>query len=437
MRRSPLTASPTCLVIAPRCRQAPGRADTLTLDWHDSVSGDHGTLTEQSHHQAWLSLAERSQVTPGMLVLRADAVSHFHLAASRAIKRSEWPLLLEDLTLDDPHTLHLHMLERGRDHLELITLSSSELLAWQAWAQHQGIELAGWSVGFLALALPAEQTSATTLIDGEYRLFKGRGDPVTPGGTPSKQWLAWPHEWPTPPGWEELHWLDPTDPATDLQDPTTDLLEQTAEADTPTSQEASDALGSRAHSLRWYAHHLPPALSFHATGKQRSRPSSGLLASRPLRHFLVAAVVLVALNGVIALGAHYQESSLLAERNTDALAARFIGEPPPQREALDRLASRRQALHQLSARNQRLQALTQQVATRLENEDWQLSRLAVVNDQVTFSWRRSEPPAPVVISRARQQLLDLGEAQWSEATDELSLTLALNQPSPDAEPSAL
>jgi len=410
MRRSKPTATRAGLVIAPRCRHAPEPAETLTLDWYNAASGEHGTLTAQSHQQAWLALAEASRSTPGVLLLRADAVSHFHLAASRSIKRSEWPLLLEDLSLDDPHSLHLHMLARGREHLELIALSAAELQSWQTWSRYQGIELAGWSVGFLALPLPAEQASAATLIDGEHRLFKGRGEPVTPGGTASVQWLAWPHDWPTPPGWDERQWITPDEDAEPL----------TAAAET-------DAPDSRARSLRWYAHHLPAALPFNAAGKQRSRKSEGVLSNRPLRRFLIAAVLLVAINGVMTFVAHYQGSSLLDQRNNDALAARFIGEPPPPDEAFERLTARRQQLQQLSLRNQQVQSLTRQVTGLLEREEWQLSRLAVVNQQVTFGWQRLAPPAPVVISRARQQLGAMGEPEWSEANGELTLTLALDQ----------
>lgn len=419
MRRSKPTAIHAGLLIAPRCRQAPEPAETLTLDWYNAASGDHGTLTAQSHQQAWLALAEVSRATPGVLLLRADAVSHFHLAASRSIKRSEWPLLLEDLSLDDPHSLHLHMLERGREHLELIALSAAELQSWQAWSRYQGIELTGWSVGFLALPLPAEQACAATLVDGEHRLFKGRGNPVTPGGTAAVQWLAWPHDWPTPPGWDEHQWITHNE-----------------NAETLTATVETDAPDSRAHSLRWYAHHLPAALPFSADGKQRSRHSWGALSSRPLRRFLIVAVVLVAFNGVTILIAHYQGSSLLNQRNNAALDARFIGEPPPSDEAFERLSARRQQLQQLSLRNQRLQSLTQQATELLEREGWQLSRLAVVNQQITFGWRRPEPPAPVIISRAHQQLGAMGESEWSETSGELTLTLALNQqPLASEEPS--
>ncbi|WIX31975.1 type II secretion system protein GspL [Salinicola sp. JS01] len=213
MRRSARPArAATRLLVAPRQRLAPlidasadaeTDADTrLRVDWCLEGATPH-TLSDTSPPEAWQALTRLAASHPVTLLLAADAVSHFHLAAPRGLKRREWPLLLETVTSEAVDQLHLNPLQRGRGHLELIALPRAELAAWHAWARRLGLAPTGWSCAFLALPRPARPDQITTLDDGSHRLCLGLAAPVAPGAPEARQWLAWPRDWPLPPAWRE------------------------------------------------------------------------------------------------------------------------------------------------------------------------------------------------------------------------------------------
>lgn len=101
------------LLVAPRHRHSPGAEEKIVVDWCYRDGSAQGQLTADSPNEAWQALARHCAQTPATLLLPADAVSHFHLAAPRGLKRSEWPLLLEEVASDDAQKLHLHALQRG------------------------------------------------------------------------------------------------------------------------------------------------------------------------------------------------------------------------------------------------------------------------------------------------------------------------------------
>lgn len=395
------------IVIAPRQRHSPAAEEKIALDWCYRDGRAQGQLTPDSPAEAWQALAQRCVPTPATLLLPADAVSHFHLAAPRGLKRSEWPLLLEEMTSDDARTLHLHALQRGRGHLELVALSRDELIRWQTWAHSLALTLAGWSVAFMALDVPAQNAEAATLDDGEHRLFKGYGEPVTPAGPAAMEWLAWPRAWPAPPAWQARHWQ---------------------EAVTPDTSASAEAV--RSQSLAWVAARLPAPLPFAgASVTGRSSHSAGrltaLLPGRHARLTAAALAVLIALNGALWLATQMIERHRQAQHNQAALAMRFTGETPPA--ALARLADRRDAIDALAQRNHRLKAALRHITPLLDAHQWQLARQAVNGQQVVLGWRLPRPPAPVEITQASQRLSPIGETQWLAEQGELTLSFALDR----------
>lgn len=394
------------LLVAPRHRHSPGAEEKIVVDWCYRDGSAQGQLTADSPDEAWQALARHCAQTPATLLLPADAVSHFHLAAPRGLKRSEWPLLLEEVASDDAQKLHLHALQRGRGHLELVALSLDALHRWQTWAHSLQLNLAGWSVAFMALEMPDQDNEAATLDDGEYRLFKGYGEPITAAGIASVEWLAWPRAWPAPPAWQTRQWQAPI-----------------------THQASASIEAMRTQSLAWVAARLPAPLPFCGSSiKGRSTLRAGRLMGRlPGRHARLTAValaVMIALNSALWLASQMIEHYRQAEYNQAALAVRFTGEVPPA--ALARLADRRDAIDALARRNHRLHEALSHITPLLDERQWQLSRQAVNGQRLVLSWRSTRSPAQVEITRATQRLSPLGETQWQAAQSELTLSLALD-----------
>lgn len=411
MRLPRHTERPSRLLIAPRGRMAPTPDETITLDWC-SDNGDSATLTPQCDDSAWQVLARRCDSAEAILLLSADAVSHFHLAAPPGLKRSEWPLLLEDVTTEAVDSFHLHPLQRGRDHLELLALPAGELTAWQAWAQHRGLTLKGWSTAFLALALPDSPASASVLDDGHHHLFKGIGEPIAGGRQAAIQWLAWPREWTLPPSWRGRRMHIANGDATAAESENLALA-------------GSDAEQARRESLTWLVDQGLPALPFSPSATPR-RPLHHLLPGQRARRLGGAIAVLILLNVALWLMAELDERGRLALADEAALAARFEGTSPPNAASL--LAAREAAIDALAQRNRRLETELDRATALLEDTRWQLARLEVEGRQARLGWRYAEPPAPVVIERARQQLSALGSPQWQAGQEELLLELSLADP---------
>lgn len=406
------------VVIAPRYRHSTGADEKIAIDWCYRDGSAQGQLTPDSPDEAWQALVRRCAQTPATLLLPADTVSHFHLAAPRGLKRSEWPLLLEEVSSDNAQTLHLHALQRGRGHLELVALSSDELHRWQTWAHTLQLTLAGWSVAFMALEVPDQNDEAATLDDGEYRLFKGRGEPVTPAGPTCVEWLAWPRAWSAPPGWQERHWLEAV-----------------------AHEESASNEAVRTQSLAWVATRLPAPLPFSgssARGRSINRVGrlTALLPGRHARLTAVALAVLIAVNGALWLATQMVEGNRQAQHSKASLAMRFTGEVPSA--VLDQLADRRDAIDALAQRNHRLKEALSHITPLLDERQWQLSRQAINGQQVVLSWRPPGPPAQVEITQANQRLSPIGETRWQAEQGELTLSFALDRVAPEGlEPEGL
>ncbi|MFC0268769.1 hypothetical protein [Kushneria aurantia] len=409
------------ILIAPRCRSAPAPTDIPELDWLDRDSGEHGVITAQNATEALPQLAGRGTI----LLLPGDAVSHFHVAAPRGIKRSEWPLLLEEPSGEDVHALRLYPLLRGRDHLELLALPAAELEAWRAWVAHLGLSLEGWTTAFMALTTPDTPELAVTLDDGDHRLFKGCGEAVAPSGAATVQWLAWPREWPAPPAWQHRRWQDPGHGNADPRDSGDPSPNGGAEA-------FASAASARRRSLAWLTTQLPAPFAFDTRGNRRSGLPVGLLPGRRAQLMGAALVLLAVLNMALWLAAQFEQRYHLAQHSEAALAARFIGPPPADAER--QLAARRDALDALALRNRRLGEAIERADVLLDDPRWQLSRLTVSGQRATLGWRRAQPPAPVIIERARQRLDALGTPQWQPQREELTLELSLAAPQDEVAP---
>ncbi|NRB58208.1 MAG: hypothetical protein HRU39_19890, partial [Salinicola sp.] len=365
MRRSARPArAATRLLVAPRQRLAPLTdvgADTdtdtdiqLRVDWCLEGATPQ-TLSATSPPEAWQALTRLAASHPVTLLLAADAVSHFHLAAPRGLKRREWPLLLETVTSDAVDQLHLHALQRGRDHLELIVLPSAELAAWHAWAQRLGLAPAGWSCAFLALPRPTTPDQITTLDDGSHRLCLGLAAPAAPGAPETRQWLAWPRDWPLPPAWRERECLrvDAERPGTadsdagagidasadtdfdvgmdESPDTRPAVGSDTSAAGSHHGSQAGDAASdvaeeARRRSLIWLATQPPTALPFADDSGARWQG----ITWRPQRHtrWLAGAIALLALlDASLWLATSWREHTAAGQRQAAALAARFVGPP--------------------------------------------------------------------------------------------------------------
>ena len=285
-----------------------------------------------------------------------------------------------------------------------MALSTNELQRWQVWAHSLALNLSGWAVSFLALPLPDQRDDATTLDDGEYRLFKGYGEPLA-SGAPTIEWLAWPRAWPTPPEWRERHW----------QEPITHAASASAEA-------------LRSQVLAWVAARLPAPLPFPGTSaKHRSAHSANRLTGqlgRKARLTAAALALLIAINGTLWLATKIIQVNHQAELNQATLAMRFSGEIPPS--AFTRLAERREAIDALAERNQMFKEALGHALSLLDERQWPLSRQTIDGQQVALSWRPHAPPAQVTISQAIQRLSPLGDTQWQAAQGELTLTFALD-----------
>ncbi|WP_198651312.1 type II secretion system protein GspL [Salinicola sp. CPA57] len=451
MRRSGRPArAATRLLVAPRQRLAPltdAGADANTgtgtgtgtmpcVDWCLEGTTPQ-TLSAASPAEAWQALTRLAATHPVTLLLPADAVSHFHLAAPRGLKRREWPLLLETVTSDAVDQLHLHALQRGRGHLELIALPRAELAAWHAWAQHLGLAPAGWSCPFLALPRPATPEQITTLDDGSHRLCLGLAAPAASGAPETRQWLAWPRDWPPPPIWRERD-CQVVDGAIDthLDADTHGGAGQPQQCGDNRDDDGNDggeeaAEHARRRSLTWLAARPPAALPF----ADDSGPRWHGAAWRPRRRtrWLAGAIALLALlDASLWLATSWREDAAASQRQAAALAARFTTAPPA--DAPTALARREAAIEALTQRNRQLSEALAQATAQLAATPWQLSRLAVTGNQATLAWRYPEPPAPVVVNRARQRLADLGEPQWQAGPGELSLNLSLAANTPEPTP---
>ncbi|MCE3026810.1 type II secretion system protein GspL [Salinicola sp. DM10] len=457
MRRSARPArAATRLLVAPRQRLAPlidASADTetdadtrLRVDWCLEGATPH-TLSDTSPPEAWQALTRLAASHPVTLLLAADAVSHFHLAAPRGLKRREWPLLLETVTSEAVDQLHLNPLQRGRGHLELIALPRAELAAWRAWARRLGLAPTGWSCAFLALPRPATPDQITTLDDGSHRLCLGLAAPVAPGAPEARQWLAWPRDWPLPPAWRERDCqvvdgnID-TGPDTDAHGDTGQPRQHDGERgdgdgdgerDDDERQDGGEAAAAQARlrSLTWLADQPPAALPF-ADDSGARRQGITWQPQRRTRWLAGAIALLALLDASLWLATSWREDAATSQRQAAALAARFVGPPPADARAA--LASRADAIDALAQRNRQLSEALATATAQLAATPWQLSRLAVSGNRATLAWRYPEPPAPVVLNRARQALATLGEAQWQALPGELSLNLPLAADTPEPKP---
>ncbi|MBZ9558105.1 MULTISPECIES: type II secretion system protein GspL [unclassified Modicisalibacter] len=432
MRRSARPARAAIrLLVAPRQRLAPlidasaeteTDADTrLRVDWCLEGATPH-TLSDTSPPEAWQALTRLAASHPVTLLLAADAVSHFHLAAPRGLKRREWPLLLETVTSEAVDQLHLQALQRGRGHLELIALPRAELAAWHAWAQRLGLAPTGWSCAFLALPRPARPDQITTLDDGSHRLCLGLAAPVAPGAPETRQWLAWPRDWPLPPAWRERE-CQVVDGDGDGD----------GERDDDEQHDGGEAVveQARRRSLTWLAAQPPAALPFADDSGARRQGITWQLQRRT--RWLAGAIALLALlDASLWLATSWREDAATSQRQAAALAARFVGPAPADAQAA--LASRADAIDALARRNHQLSEALATATAQLAATPWQLSRLAVSGNRATLAWRYPEPPAPVVLNRARQALATLGEAQWQALPGELSLKLSLAADTPEPTP---
>ncbi|WP_110602269.1 type II secretion system protein GspL [Salinicola lusitanus] len=427
------------LLVAPRERLAPGDDTLAGIDWCLEGATPQ-TLSAASPPEAWQALTRLAASHPVTLLLPADAVSHFHLAAPRGLKRREWPLLLETVTSDAVDQLHLHPLQRGRGHLELIALPRAELAAWRAWAQRLGLAPAGWSCAFLALPQPAAPDQITTLDDGSHRLCLGLAAPAAPGAPETRQWLAWPRDWPLPPSWRERD-CQVVDGAIDTDADTHGDTGQPRPCDDHRGDGERDddrnaggeaaAEQARRRSLTWLAASPPAALPF-ADDSGARRPGINWQPQRRTRWLAGAIALLALLDASLWLATTWRAEAAAGQQQAAALAARFAGPPPVDAQAA--LATRADAIDALARRNRQLSEALATATAQLAATPWQLSRLAVTGTRASLTWRYPEPPAPVVVNRARQALATLGEAQWQPGPGELSLALPLTanalEPSP-------
>ncbi|WP_110689002.1 type II secretion system protein GspL [Salinicola endophyticus] len=427
------------LLVAPHERLAPGDDTLACIDWCLEGATPQ-TLSAASPPEAWQALTRLAVTHPVTLLLPADAVSHFHLAAPRGLKRREWPLLLETVTSDAVDQLHLHPLQRGRGHLELIALPSAELAAWHAWAQRLGLAPAGWSCAFLALPRPATPDQVTLLDDGSHRLCQGLAPPAAPGAPETVQWLAWPRDWPLPPAWRECDCqvvdgaIEPngdTGQPRQCDDHRGDGDDDAEREDDRNAGGEAAAEQARRCSLTWLAASPPAALPFADTSGPRW-PGATWRPPRRTRWLAGSIALLALLDASLWLATTWRAEAAAGQQQAAALAARFTMATPADAQAA--LARREAAIEALAQRNRQLSEALAQATAQLAATPWQLSRLAVNGNQATLSWRYPEPPAPVVVTRARQRLAALGEPQWQPGPGELSLALTLSanalEPSP-------
>ena len=305
------------------------------------------------------------------------------------------------------------------------------LAAWRAWAQRLGLAPAGWSCAFLALPQPAAPDQITTLDDGSHRLCLGLAAPAAPGAPETRQWLAWPRDWPLPPAWRErdcqvVDGAIDTDAHGDTRQPRQRNDEHgDGERDDNERHDGGEAAAEQARrrSLTWLAAQPPAALPF-ADDRGARWPGISWQPQRRTRWLAGSIALLALLDASLWLATTWRAEAAAGQQQAAALAARFVGPPPVDAQAA--LATRADAIDALARRNRQLSEALATATAQLAATPWQLSRLAVTGTRASLTWRYPEPPAPVVVNRARQALATLGEAQWQPGPGELSLALTLS-----------
>jgi general secretion pathway protein L len=141
---------------------------------------------------------------PAVILLPPNAVSHFSATHPKGIKRSEWPLLIEDRVATEVSRLALAGLEQRPDHLDLVAVERRLLKAWQAWFAERSLSITYWASGFMGMPAPDSPEQLRVLADASHWMIKSL-DADEAGVV---HWLTWPRVWRDmlPPDLRERHW---------------------------------------------------------------------------------------------------------------------------------------------------------------------------------------------------------------------------------------
>lgn len=191
--------------------QAAGREPTpdASLAWGlvatDSPSGapplEEGYLAGDTPDTRLVTLCREH---PSVLLLPPDAVSHFCPAHPKGLKRSEWPLLIEDRVATEVSELALFALAERPERLELVAVERRVLQAWQAWFTEHGLAVPFWASGFMGMPAPDAPDQLRVLAGESHWMIRSQD----PEATEVVHWLTWPRDWRDmlPPDLRERRW---------------------------------------------------------------------------------------------------------------------------------------------------------------------------------------------------------------------------------------
>ncbi|MBS98856.1 MAG: hypothetical protein CMI01_09290 [Oceanospirillaceae bacterium] len=150
--------------------------------------------------------------SPATLFLKSSDYSLFDVEAPPGIKKSEYPLLLEDLLLGDVSQQQIVCIGEQWGRLQLVVCARPLIDEWQQWALSNGIDLRRILADFQYVPDAEQQT--VLWRQGEMLTLVRPVLPDNPGGV-----LAWPDREPPPlpSGWQAAVELESTSEAEALE----------------------------------------------------------------------------------------------------------------------------------------------------------------------------------------------------------------------------
>lgn len=120
------------------------------------------------------------------LIVPGEACAHFHLQAPPGLKREEWPLLLEDRTLQAPEAIHTGCVSRRQGWLELVVVDRQRLAGWLLACEGWGLKVERCWAEFQLLPEPPLGSAWCWHRTPDLSLWVGCG------ADQRQRWLAWP-----------------------------------------------------------------------------------------------------------------------------------------------------------------------------------------------------------------------------------------------------
>lgn len=373
------------LLILPTTPQAPQKHTSLY--WGCGHPGSSslsqwGQLDEYSSDADWQALAQLSQQAHTVLLLAANCVSFFQIAAPKGVKPKEWPLLLEEVTPSDPDNLIIGALKNDKSHkdelgtLSLLVTAKDQLEAWQRWAQSLNIRLQYWSSPLHLQPVPDTPETLSVTGDHEHWLIKSQ-----------TQWLCWPRalEAQIPPQWHDRSWATHWDIQQSTIPQWLTLMIQQLPGDCPRIPPLRQRGITRLHDWRQT---LGLSHSLSDTGRLRFKRSLLAITCLALGHW------------GLTYAQQWQIDHANAKQQAQALDERDI----PQHQAIRAIHQRLEALNAQQQRQHKIKTILAETRAQLPEAWPPLAQLSVNADHIILTW----PQASAISPEMRATMDNLG-----------------------------